>query len=69
LTLIQVLSQLTEECTRRVRRIDLVANLVDALALAMLNVPGSVWDEECIWRRRLFRGTLLTGDASDQDKN
>jgi hypothetical protein len=68
LTLIQVLNQLTEEWARRVRRIDLVTNLVDALALAMLNVSGAVWDEECIGYRRLFRGTLLTSDASDQDK-
>jgi hypothetical protein len=42
---------------------------VDALPLAMLNVPGAVWDEECIGHRRLFRRTLLTSDASDQDKN
>jgi hypothetical protein len=68
LTLIQVLNQLTEEWARRVGRIKLVANLVDALALAMLNVSGSVWDEECTGHRRLFRATLLTSDASDQDK-
>jgi hypothetical protein len=68
LTLIQVLSQLTEEWARRVGRIKLVTYLVEALALAMLNVSGAVWDEECTGHRRLFRSTLLTSDASDQDK-
>jgi hypothetical protein len=53
---------------RRVGRIKLVTNLVDALALAMLNVSGTVWYEECTGHRRLFGTTLLTSDASGQDK-
>src|SRR6266850_7864913 len=73
LTLIQVLRQLTEERTRRVSRINLVADLMDSLAFLMLNVSCSIRDEECRGDRRLLlcRAALAAGEGrhSGQHQN